>query len=102
MNLWRLRILLECFWWHILWYSTAIWLGSLLADEKVEGIDLIHKSHNAPVSYPTMHNSEQQCAPFCFEGCIVGYGAVHCGICEIGQLRHFFGKFVIQVYSGRV
>ena len=37
-------------------------------------IDQIHKSHNAPVPYPTMHHSEQKCAHFCSEWCIVGYG----------------------------
>ena len=31
-----------------------------------------HKSHNAPVPYPTIHHSE--CAHFCSEWCIVGYG----------------------------
>ena len=36
-------------------------------------IDLIHKSHNAPVPYPTMHHSGQKCTHFCFELCIVGY-----------------------------
>ena len=34
----------------------------------------IHKSHNAPVPYPTMQHSEQKCAHFCSEWCIVGYG----------------------------
>ena len=37
-------------------------------------IDLIHKSQNAPVPYPTMLNSEQKCAHFCSEWSIVGYG----------------------------
>ena len=37
-------------------------------------IDLIHKSHNAPVLYPTMHHSEQKFTHFCSEWCIVGYG----------------------------
>ena len=36
--------------------------------------DLIHKSHNAPVPYPTMHQSEHKCSHFCSEWCIVGYG----------------------------
>ena len=36
-------------------------------------IDLIQKSHNAPVPYPTMQHSEQKCAHFCSECCIVGY-----------------------------
>ena len=34
----------------------------------------IDKSHHAPVPYPTMHHSEQKCAHFCSECCIVGYG----------------------------
>ena len=38
-------------------------------------IGLIHKSHNAPVPYPTMPLSEQKCAHFCSEWCIVWYGA---------------------------
>ena len=37
-------------------------------------IDLIHKSQNAPVQYPTMLHSEQKCAHFCSEWSIVGYG----------------------------
>ena len=36
-------------------------------------IDLINKSHNAPVPYPTMHHSGEKCAHFCSEWCIVGY-----------------------------
>ena len=35
--------------------------------------DHSHKSHNAPVPYPTMHHSEQKCAHFCSEWCIAGY-----------------------------
>ena len=37
-------------------------------------IKSIHDSHNAPVPYPTMLHSEQKCAHFCTEWCIVGYG----------------------------
>ena len=36
-------------------------------------IGLVHKSHNAPVPYPTMHHSVQTCAHFYSECCIVGY-----------------------------
>ena len=36
--------------------------------------DQFFKSHNALVPYPTMHHSEQKCAHFCSEWCIVGYG----------------------------
>ena len=37
-------------------------------------IDLIHKSQNVPVPYPTMLHSEQKCAHFCSEWSIAGYG----------------------------
>ena len=37
-------------------------------------IDLIHKSQNAPVPYPTMLHLEQKCAHFCSEWSILGYG----------------------------
>ena len=40
----------------------------------VFAIDQFYKSHNASVPYPTMHHSEQKCAHFCSEWCIVGYG----------------------------
>ena len=36
-------------------------------------IDLIHKSQNALVPYPTILHSEQKCAHFCSEWSIVGY-----------------------------
>ena len=38
-----------------------------------DSIEQFHKSHNAPVSYPTIHHSEQKCVHFCSELCIVGY-----------------------------
>ena len=38
-----------------------------------DAIDLIHKSQNAPVPYPTILYSEQKCAHFCSEWSIVGY-----------------------------
>ena len=37
-------------------------------------VDQAHKPCNAPVPNPTMHHSEQKCAHFCSEWCIVGYG----------------------------
>ena len=39
-----------------------------------EIIDLIHKSQNAPVPYPTMLHSKQKCVHFCLEWSTVGYG----------------------------
>ena len=37
-------------------------------------INRSHKSHNAPVTYPTIHHSAEKCAYFCSESWIVGYG----------------------------
>ena len=37
-------------------------------------INQFHRSQNVPAPYPTMRNSEQKCAHFCSEWCIVGYG----------------------------
>ena len=45
--------------------------------------DQIHKSHNAPVPYPTMHHSEQKCAHFCSEWGIVGYRSCIVGFVKI-------------------
>ena len=38
-----------------------------------QAIDLIHKSQNSPVPYPTMLHSEQKCAHLCSEWSIVEY-----------------------------
>ena len=52
-------------------------------------IDLFHKSHNAPVPYPTMHHFVTDvhiCAHFC-------YKMVHCGVFDWCIVR-----FVTLVY----
>ena len=36
-------------------------------------MDQFHKSQNTPAPYPTIIHSEQKCAHFCSEWCIVGY-----------------------------
>ena len=48
--------------------------------EYVRRMEQSHKSHNAPVPYPTMHHSEQKCAHsvmngalWVWDGCIVGF-----------------------------
>ena len=38
-----------------------------------DAIVLIHKFQNASLPYPTMQHSEQKCAHFCSECCIMGY-----------------------------
>ena len=51
-------------------------------------IDLIDKSHNAPLPYPTMHHSEQNVHISVLNGVFLwDMGQVHHGICEIGLLR---------------
>ena len=62
---------------------SGLWLGhqSFIVQSRTDPkvvinviTDLIHKSHNAPAPYPTIHHSEQKCAHFCSVWCIVGYG----------------------------
>ena len=52
-------------------------------------IDLIHKSHNAPAPYPTMHHSQQKYANFCSEWGIVGYGIGALSDFEFGLLHRW-------------
>ena len=52
----------------------AIWSVGETIPRTCQEIDLIHKSQNASVSYPTMFYSEQKCAHFCSERNIVVYG----------------------------
>ena len=60
---------------HWIWGSTSgvkSWNIQML--RLAQYIELIHKSQNATVLYPTMLHSEQKCAHFCSEWSIVGYG----------------------------
>ena len=60
-------------------------------------INLIHKSQNTPVPYPTMLHSEQQCAHFCS-------AMEHCGIlnrCIRGVVKRFYIFVLFQGASGR-
>ena len=56
-------------------------------------IDQFHKSHNAPVPHTRMFHSEQKCAHFCSEWCILGYGTGALGLLycpsevEMSELR---------------
>ena len=47
-------------------------------------IDLIHKSHNVPVLYPTMRNRNVHIS--ILNGVLWDMELVHCGICEIALL----------------
>ena len=44
------------------WCATTNSQLSIIWEFELSAIDLIHKSHNAPVPYPKMHHSEQLCA----------------------------------------
>ena len=48
--------------------DTSHWLGRGVVIAQYD------KFHNALVPYPTIHNSDQKCAHFCYEWCIVVYG----------------------------
>ena len=69
--------ILHCSWTSFVVCVLAIWMGMWGGRcwPSCYWIDQSIKSHNAPVPYPTMHHSEQKCAQFCSEWCIVGYGA---------------------------
>ena len=63
-------------------------------------LNQIYKSDNAPVTYPTMHHSEQKCAYFCSEWCAVGCETcVHCGIGLICYLASWWLAFPISAYD---
>ena len=47
----------------------------------ITGTDQSHKSNDPPVTYATIYRSDQKCAHFCSDWCVVG--KVHCGICEL-------------------
>ena len=57
-------------------------------------MDLLHKSHNVPGQYPTMHHSEQKCAHFCSELCILGYGT--------GTLWDLWIRCIVAIISSSV
>ena len=59
---------------HYLIVTAGILAGNDISDSTVDLIELIPKSHNAPVPYRTMNLSEQKCPHFCSEWCNVGYG----------------------------
>ena len=62
------------------WYINMACSKGYVRDKRLtQIIDLIHKSCDAPVPYPTMHHSEQICV-FWMVHC--GMSQVHCGICE--------------------
>ena len=52
-------------------------------------INLLHKSHSAPC--PTMHQSEQKCAHFFSEWCIVRYGT--------GGLWYLWNGSFVELFS---
>ena len=69
---------------HILWDILHLFHETFRSSQcPVSNTELIHKSHSAPVPYPTMHHSEQKCAHFCSEWCIMGYGTTVLRVCEI-------------------
>ena len=73
-NLWS-RVIISCsasYWLHHCHIHSVTWTPWHLKHQK-NNPDQYPKSHNEPVPYPTIHHSEQRCAHFCSEWCIVGY-----------------------------
>ena len=77
--------------------------------KRSEPIDEIYKSHNALVSHPTMHNSEQKCHISVWIAVLWDILQVYCGIWEIGLFElclmkvgigcFFFKKLRFLVWS---
>ena len=58
---------------------------TLMASYTTVVTDLFHKSHNAPVPYPTMHHFVTEMYTFLLQnGALLDIFLMHCGICEIG------------------
>ena len=58
-----------------------------------ESIDLLHKPHNAPVPYPTMHQYITKMCTILFllkNHAIWVISLMRCGICEIDQSIHYY------------
>ena len=58
-----------------------------------ESIDLLHKPHNAPVPYPTIHHYITKMCTILFllqNHAFWVISLMHCGICEIDQSIHCF------------
>ena len=79
---------------HLVWKTPTIgipYYGVSFVSSKYNAcpivvIDQFHKSHNAPVTYLTIHHSEQK-RPHPVLNYVLWYmGQVHSGICEIGLL----------------
>ena len=62
-----------------------VFIGNSLALRDVAVIELIYKSQNAPVRYPTMLHSEQKCAHSVLNAALWDMEHVYSGIYELGQ-----------------
>ena len=52
-------------------------------------IDPLHKSHNAPGPYPTVHHFATEMCTFLLQnGALWDICPMHCGICEMGLWLH--------------
>ena len=62
-------------------------------------LELLHKSHNARVPYPTMHHFVTDihvhvCAKFCYKMVHYGIFVIHRGIYEMGLMKHTIWPWV--------
>ena len=65
-------------------------------------IDLIHKSHNGPVSYPTLHHFVTEMCTFLLQNdALWDICLMHCGVCEMGLLNAVvkFLTFFANIFS---
>ena len=86
-----LQYTISSLWFKLIDLSLFLRVGSLawgkshdyIIWKNMNEIDQSHKSHIAPIPYLKIHHSEQKCAHFCSEWCIVGYGISALWVCEV-------------------
>ena len=78
-------------------YTDSLVQNYHISNSSVWEIDQSHKSHNAPVPYPTKDHFGTEMYTFMFHcHALWDMGQVHCGICEIG-LFQWAGAIAMQL-----
>ena len=69
-------------------FYPCIWVPLMITGMEIL-IDLLYKSRNAPVPYPTVHNFVTEMYTFLLQnGALWDIHVMHCGICEMDLLMH--------------
>ena len=91
--------------WNPFTWNTKTCLSHIVNAMAAEclGIDLNHKSHNAPLPYPTMNHFVTEYANMCTfllqNGALWDICLMHCGICTIGLLFGIVSNQQVSSYG---